>query len=457
MSTYTPRMNPKRAVLIVAIGLLVGLTAQAADRVWLLDIDDEIGRGTASTMRGGIAAAEEGGAELVIVRLATPGGLLDSALVVRDLLLETNIPTVAFVDREALSAGALIALACEEIAFAPGGVIGAATAVIFDATGSFEEAPEKVQSTVRTLFRATAEARGRDPQIAEAMVDPEAIVPDLAEAGRLLTLTAQEAELVGYSDASANTLGELVSAKGFESSEVVRYEIRTVDLAAETITSTALAAVLLVVGLLGLIIEMVIPGFGIAGVVGILCLGAFFWAHFLVGLAGWESIAFVAGGLLAIILEIFVFTAADFGLAGIGGLVLVGLGFYTSMVGPLTNRASALQAIGIVSIGVVAALVIAVVLITRLPKSKLRFGGVILSSTIAGSAFSRRQSEREPTEWVGRTGIAGTDLRPVGIGVFDEERADVVCEEGHLDKGTPLIVVKDEGYRKVVRKLSKEA
>jgi len=450
-------MTNKHAVLLIVLGLMLAVSLLAAGQIQLLEIDGEVGRGTASMVRGGVAAAEEAGADLIIVRLATPGGLLDSALVIRDVLLETGTPTVAYVDREAISAGALIALACERIVFAPGGVMGAATPVSFDLTGAMVEASEKTQSVVRTLFRATAETRGRDARIAEAMVDPSIGIEGITEEGRLLTLTTLEAQQAGYADEVADTLNDVVEALGLASADIVSYEVRPLDAFAETITTTILAAVLLVVGLVGLIIEMMIPGFGIAGIIGTLSLGMFFWAHFLVGLAGWESIAFVIGGLLAIILEIFVFTAADFGLAGIGGLVLIGLGFYSSMVGPLTDRASALQAIGIVSVGVVVALILAAVLIARLPKSKLRLGGVILSSAITGSAFSKGKSVQRASEWVGQIGVAATDLRPVGTGLFGDQRIDVVCEEGHLTKGTPLVIVKDEGYRKVVRTYSEEA
>ena len=457
MSTYTRCMTHKHAVLLAVLGLLLSVSTVAADPIQLLEIDGEVGRGTASMIRGGVAAAEESGASVIIVRLSTPGGLLDSALVIRDVLLATSVPTVAYVDREALSAGALIALACERIFFAPGGVMGAATPVSFDLSGAPVEVPEKTQSVVRTLFRSTAETRGRDTKVAEAMVDPSVIIEGLTEEGRLLTLTTSEAQQVGYADGAADTLDDLAAALDLTTAEIVSYEVRPIDAFAETITTTILAAVLLVIGLLGLVIEMMIPGFGIAGIIGTLCLGLFFWAHFLVGLAGWESIAFVMGGLLAIILEIFVFTAADFGLAGIGGLVLIGLGFYSSMVGPLTDRAAALQAVGIVSVGVVVALVLAAVLLARLPKSKLRLGGVILSSAVTGSAFSRGSDGTELSQWVGQVGVAGTNLRPVGTGIFGSERMDVVCEEGHLSKGTPIVIVKDEGYRKVVRTYSEEA
>ena len=436
--------------------LIAGCIAVSASDVYVLTVDGDIGRGTVSYLRSGLAAAEGEGAELVVIRLATPGGRLDSAFAARDLILDTSVPTVAFVDREALSAGALLAIACQTIVFAPGGVMGAATAFTFSARGEYVEAPEKTQSAVRTLFRATAEARGRDPEIAEAMVDTSAAIEGLVDAGRLLTLTADEARRWEYADAIHATLDALLADRGLGTSDVVAYEQRGLDRAVEVLTSPALAAILLIVGLLGLIVEMMIPGFGVAGVLGALCLGAFFWAHVLVGLAGWESIAFLLGGLLAVLFEIFVFTAADFGFAGIVGLVLIGLGFYTSMVGPFTDRTVALRAIGIVSAGVLGALVLAVLLISRLPKSRLRLGGVILSSAITGHAADREQPMGRPSPWVGRRGIAATDLHPVGIGLFDDERIDVICEEGHLAKGTPLVVVRDDGYRKIVH-ATKEA
>jgi len=449
-------MAIRRILLLTALIGVVASAACVADRVWILDLRGEIGRGTVSYVRSGLNDAESARVDLVIVRLETPGGLLDSAFAIRDMLLETTLPSLAYVDREALSAGAIIALACETIVFAPGGVMGAATAVQFDASAGYVEASEKTQSAVRSLFRATAEVRGRDPQIAQAMVDPLIEVPGLIAVGRLLTLTAQEAAVWGFSDGGADSLSDLLVARGFDSADATTHERRAVDAVIEALTSSTMAAILLVVGLLGIIIEMMIPGFGIAGIIGALCLGAFFWSHFLVGLAGWESIAFLIGGLLAVVFEIFVFTAADFGLAGIAGLILIGLGFYTAMVGPFTDRAAGLRAIGIVSMGVVFSIAIAAFLISRLPKSRLRLGGAILSGAIRGSAFDRKKGEDGESDWIGRRGVAATDLRPIGVGEFDGERIDVVCEEGHLAKGTPLLIQKDEGYRKVVRGIKED-
>ena len=443
-------MKPRICALLAAL-LVITLSVMAADDIWVLRIDDEIGSGTVTYLRQGLNQAEATKAALVIIVLSTPGGLLDSGMAARNILLDTTVPTVAFVNREALSAGALLAIACDQIIFAPGGVLGAATPVVVNGD-EMREAPEKVISATRKVFRSTAELHGRPPEVAEAMVDRDVVIPDLIDAGKLLTLTALEAAHWGYSDGTADSIEGWLESVGHGTATVAEYEPRWVDKVINTLTSPMVAGLLITVGLIGLIVEMLVPSFGIPGLIGIACLGAFFWSHVLVGLAGWESISFLLAGLIAVLLEIFAFTAVDFGLAGLLGLVLMGLGFYTAMLGPLASSAQAAQAIIIVVVGLLSSIIAIVVLLTKLPTTRLRLGGVILSTTITGRAFSRDRAAQTTKLWMERRGVAATDLHPVGAGDFDGERTDVVCEEGFLPKGTPIVVIKDEGYRKVVRK-----
>jgi len=436
--------------LVLALTVSVLAVAQQSPQVWLLTIDGEIGRGTVSFLRKGLSAASESGARAAVIEFATPGGYLDAAVAARNVILDAGLATLAYVHREAFSAGALLALACTRIYFDPAGVMGAATPVEAD-TG--QPASEKVVSATRSLFRSTAEARGWPPEVAEAMVDSDVTIDGLVEEGKLLTLTAQQAAVWGMSDGEVASVGELLEAEGLSGAVIVPFAPRWIDTVVDVLTETWLAAVLITLGILGLIVEMLIPGFGIPGILGIACLGLFFWAHIFVGLAGWESIVFFLGGLVAILLEVFVFTAVDFGVAGLAGLVLIGLGFYTAMVGPFTNPSQVISAVGAVSGGLVVAVVGTIVLLTRLPKSRLRFGGVILSSAITGRAFDKGRAEAAESPWVGRQGVAATDLHPVGAGEFAGERVDVTCEEGYLPEGTPIVVIKDEAYRKVVRKV----
>ena len=338
-------MKALRLVLVVLAAVLWG----NASEVWLLRIDGEIGRGTVSFLRRGLSEAEAAGAAAAVIEFATPGGYLDAATSCRDLILGAGVPAIAYVNREAYSAGALLALACERIYFAPGGVMGAATPVYFDQSGEMRTATEKTMSAVRALFRATAEERGRDPDVAEAMVDPDLEVPGLVERGKLLTLTARSAAEWGYSDGEAATVREVLDRAGLGGAAVREFQPRWVDSAVATLTSPGLAALLIVVAIVGLLWELLTPGFGVPGALGLGALALFFWAHALVGLAGWESVVLLVAGVVAIILEVVVFTATDFGLAGIVGLVLIGLGLYRGMTGPFTQPGQATAALAVVT------------------------------------------------------------------------------------------------------------
>ncbi len=443
--------------VVLAIALCAccaaSLAVRAEGAAWILSIDGEINSGTVTYLRRGLQEAAEAGAGIVVLVLATPGGYLDAAVESRGILLDAIVPTAAYISREAFSAGAAIAIACETILFAPGGVMGAATPVTFIGE-SMREAPEKVISATRSLFRATAEIRGRPPEVAEAMVDRDVSIPGLIDAGKLLTLSARDAAVWGYSDGEVESIETWLAERGYDTT--VEFQVRWVDDLVEVLTSPIAVGLLITAGLLGLIVEMLVPGFGIPGLIGIVCLGAFFWTHFLVGLAGWESVAFLFGGIVAVGLEIFAFTAVDFGLTGLLGLVLIGLGFYTAMVGPFAGRGQAIQAIAIVTAGLIVSVVVAIVLLARLPKTRLRLGGIILSTAVTGRSHEKEEADVAASDWVGRRGVAATDLRPVGGGLFDEERIDVVCEEGFLAKGTPIVVIRDEVYRKVVRRTEKE-
>ena len=445
----------RRAFLVALLwSLLCSFLVFAEGAAWILTIDGEINSGTVTYLRRGIAEAIESGAGVVVLVLSTPGGYLDAAVESRGILLDATIPTVAYVAREAFSAGAALAIACETILFSPGGVMGAATPVTVVGQ-DLREAPEKVISATRSLFRAAAEFRGRPPEVAEAMVDRDVSIPGLIDAGKLLTLTSTRAAEWGYSDGEVESIDAWLAEHGY--GESIVFQVRWIDELIEALTSPLAVGLLITAGLLGLIVEMLVPGFGIPGLIGIACLGVFFWTHFLVGLAGWESIAFLLGGIVAIVLEIFAFTAVDFGVSGLLGLILIGLGFYTAMVGPFTAREQAVHAIAIVSGGLIVSVAAAIVLLARLPRTRLRLGGIILSTAITGRSHEKgKPTQPAPSDWVGRRGVAATDLRPVGGGIFDEERIDVVCEEGFLPKGTPIVVIQDDVYRKVVRRTEKE-
>ena len=203
----------------------------------------------------------------------TPGGRLDAVLQMRDALLGSEVRTIAFVDRTAFSAGALIAIASEEIYMAPGAVMGAATPVD-GATG--ETASEKIISAVRTTFKATAEARGRDPLVAEAMVDPDVAIDGLVARGDLLTLTADEAVAWGYAEGSPPAAADVLTAAGLPDAPSSRLAPSLAERLVRFITDPAVSSILIAFGVLLLIGDLFVEGFGIAGAAGSGSAGALF-------------------------------------------------------------------------------------------------------------------------------------------------------------------------------------
>jgi membrane-bound serine protease (ClpP class) len=296
--------------------------AQSNDQpsVVVIPIQGTIEPGLGHFLDRAIDEAEADHASTIILDINTPGGRLDTVLEMRDRILDTPIPVVAFVNREAFSAGALITIASDQIWMTDGAVFGAATP-IDGATG--ETASAKTISAVRSTFRATAEEQGRDPVIAEAMVDPAVVVEGLDDATSLLTLTTAQAHDHGYADGIANDRQALLGALGFDQATVNVASMSIPERAVSWITDPVVASLLILVGMALIVVDGLVGGFGIVAVAGVGCLALFFWGHHLAGLAGWEDLALIVVGLVLIALEAFVIPG--FGVAGIlGGLSLIG-------------------------------------------------------------------------------------------------------------------------------------
>lgn len=313
MAVLTPLLSPD----------IHAQTAPAGDgdgHVVIIPIRGTIEPGMGHFLERSIGEAEDAGANTIILDINTPGGRLDTVLEMRDAILDTEIPVTAFVNREAFSAGALITLASDTIYMTPGAVYGAATP-ISGATG--ETASEKTISAVRSTFRATAEQQGRDPEIAAAMVDPSVVVDGLDSSTSLLTLTTNQALQYDYADGVAESREELLDELGLSAASVDVASPTLWERAVSWITNPIIASLLILLGLALIVVDGFVGGFGIVALVGVACLGLFFWGHQLAGLAGWEDVVLIAVGVILISIEAFVIPG--FGVAGIlGGISLVG-------------------------------------------------------------------------------------------------------------------------------------
>ncbi|MDQ3694567.1 MAG: ATP-dependent Clp protease proteolytic subunit [Chloroflexota bacterium] len=357
--------------------------------VVVVPIDGAIDLGLAPFLSRVLAEAEADGAAAVLLEIDTPGGRLDAVLQMRDALLGSPVRTIAYVDRTAFSAGALIAIAAGEIYMPPGAAMGAATPVD---GGTGETASEKTVSAVRTTFKATAEARGRDPLVAEAMVDPDVVIEGLVERGELLTLTTGEAVDWGYADGVVNNRAELLAAAGLAAAPVVEVGPSLAERVVRFVTDPVVASLLLILALLLIVGDFFVEGFGVAGMGGVLLLGIFFWGHLLTGLAGWEDVALVGLGIVLIAVEIFL--VPGFGVPGVLGLAAIAGGLFLAMLGREIQTPDGIMRAGLTVAASLVAVVIGIgMMLALLPRTR-KLNGLILQPAAEASA-----PRREPAGW----------------------------------------------------------
>ena len=445
-------------VLLLALLAAAPALAQTAPRgvptltgsgpVVHVTLDGMVDNALAQRAARAVETAEAQGASALVVRVDTYGGLLDAADAIRTSLLESTVPVVAVVDHNAASAGALITLAARTIVMVPGASIGAATAV----NEAGEAAPEKIQSYTRGLMRATAEATGRDPRIAEAMVDKSLGVPGFAEPGQLVTLSAQEALRAGIADAILPSVDAAVEAVGLADRTQVAFGTGPAERALRVLGSPLVAGLLLVLMIGGLFMELHAPGLSVPGAVAVVAAALFFAPHYMLGLVqSWELIVFGIGVLLLLI-EIFVIPG--FGAFGISGIVLVLASLVLALV---PNVGLAFPTDGDVAraIATLAAALVLVVLLgfslsRWLPRSE-RFNRLILLPDLAAArGYTSAETEHD---LVGMTGTALTPLRPAGTAAFGERRVDVVSQGSFVDAGASVEVVSARGARVEVKEV----
>ncbi|MFQ5890447.1 MAG: nodulation protein NfeD [Gemmatimonadota bacterium] len=403
--------------------------------------------GLAPFVERSLEEAAEAGAGAVVLDIDTPGGRIDAAWEIIDAVRDSPVPVYAFVNRRALSAGAMIALSARGLYMRPGSTLGAATPV----TGEGKRASEKMVSAMRSEFRALAEERGFDPRLAEAMVDESVEVEGVVEEGRLLTLTTEEAVRLGVATAEVGDYGALLAVLGLAGATSVEMRPNWAEGLVRFLTNPVLAPFLLSLGFLGLLIEIKTPTFGVAGAVGLFCLAAFFGARFLVNLAGWEEMILLAVGVVLVAAEILIIPG--FGFAGALGSLAILSSAVLSMVGRFATVSDVVHAVGWVSLAILVLAAMAFALLRHLPHSR-GLSGVFLKRATSRETGYLSAPDRSDLE--GKIGTALTDLRPSGTALIGEERVDVVTEGPWIESGARVIVLRAEGYRHLVREVDEE-
>jgi membrane-bound serine protease (ClpP class) len=470
-STFRPA-RPFR-ILLSALAVLFGLVLNAAgvagaeESVGIARIGVDGGRGgkvvivpIEGTIDLGLAPfvdrvlRENPDALALVLDVDTFGGRVDAAVLIRDALLEAPMPVVAYVNHRAISAGALITYAANTIVFAPGASMGAATPIELQG-GEAEAVDEKMVSYMRAEMRATAEARGRRPDVAEAMVDQSLVVEGVSGEGKLLTVTTDEAIALGLAAGQSASMPELLMSLGLEQATRVDSVSSWSEKLARILTDPTVSGLLMSIGTLGILMELYTPGFGFAGGLGVTCLALFFGGHMLADLAGWEEVLCLLAGLVLVGIEIFV--TPGFGVTGVAGIVLVAIALAMSLVGIPLGVSWEVGLFGDAVRRVLLSLAITLVglmaVVTFLPVRALPNWLVLRTRLDSGVEQDHDASARANPDQgalLGKEGEALTDLRPSGKARIGDAVVDVVSQLAWIERGSPIRVVEVEGVRVVV-------
>ncbi|MCH8233568.1 MAG: nodulation protein NfeD [Bacteroidetes bacterium] len=432
----------KYPILYFALLISGGLYGQEQIKVMVMEIKSTIDPRTTRYVNLALEHADKINAELIILEMDTYGGTVNDAKDIVEFLLDLEIPVYVFIDKDAASAGALISIACDSIYMSPGSSIGAATVVVPDGTA----APDKYQSYMKSTMRSTAEETGRDPEIAEAMVDEDIEIEGITKAGNVLTFTVSEAIKHGFCEAQVKTIEEILKRSGIESYEIYRFTLDTTEKIIAVFLNPFISGLLIMIIIGGIYFELQTPGVGFPILASLVAVIFYFVPYYLNGLAeNWEIIAFMVGVVL-LALEIFVIPG--FGIFGISGLILT----VGSMILVMVNNdifdfsfvadKDLFLAITTTLTGIVGGIMLLFVGGVRLTQTKF-FKKIALESVMDSkegytSSFIKK-------DLIGKTGTTYTVLRPSGKIMIEGEFYDAYTRGNYIKKDEKIIVIADEG------------
>lgn len=423
--------------------LFISFSFAQQKKVYVAYIEEEIDLGLAPYINRIISDAEENFADAIIFRINTFGGRVDAATQIKDAILESKIPTVAFINNRAISAGALIAISCQKIVMVPGSSIGAATVV--DQAG--QKVSEKYQSYMRSEMRSTAERNGRRKDVAEAMVDERVEIEGLVDSTKLVTLTSDEALKYGFADTLLIRFDDLLVYLNLENAEIITSDTNWAEDVVRFLNNPLVASLLIMIGFFGLFAEVKTPGWGVPGTAGLIALALFFGSSYILELASIVEIMMFIAGIILIAVEIF--ALPGFGVAGVSGILLVIASLFFALIGgrPFIDFEIISMAIIQLTGAIVSALLLILIFAKFLPKSTI-FNKLVLSTS--ETAKEGYISNPDFKYLIGKDGITLTPLRPSGTVEIEGNKIDVVSDSEYVKNGVKVKVTKVEGMKVVV-------
>ena len=455
------KMNIFRITLLLILAFGISSAELKAQKppthkqlVYVFKISDEIAKPVWYKTKKALKEASAMKADFILIQMNTYGGLLETADSIRTAILNTKIPVWVFIDNNAASAGALISIACDSIYMREGANIGAATVV--NQTG--EQLPDKYQSYMRSLMRSTAQATGRNPDIAQAMVDPRIHVEGVNDSGQVVTFTAQEAMKHGYCNAMAENIPGVLKKAGVVNYIIHEQQLTATDSIIGFLISPLVAGILIVIIIAGIYFEFQSPGAAFPILIAIIAAMLYFAPHYLEGLAAnWEILVFVAG---VILLAVEIFAIPGFGVTGILGIFMMVMGLTLAMIDNTYFEfspgatAKLTEAFFIVVIAFFISVTGSIYLTRKLFTGKTFFGNLALIATQQkDEGFTSADTSYQDITC--KTGIAQTMLRPAGKVMIDGVLYDATALTGYIEKGEPIEVVKYETSQLFVKKISK--
>jgi membrane-bound serine protease (ClpP class) len=420
--------------------------------IYKFDIKKEIAPPVWRSTKIALEEAVEKNADIIFIEMSTYGGMLESADSIRTKILNSPIPVICFIHHNAASAGALIAIACDSIYMSTGSSIGAATVV--DQTG--QVVPDKYQSYMRAMMRSTAEATGRDPNIAQAMVDPRIEIEGVIDSGSVLTFTASEAMKHGYCEGIAESTEDVLKLAGITDYEIYEQELTAMDKIIGWLINPFVSGILIMVIVGGIYFELQTPGLGFPSIAAILAALLYFAPLYLEGLAEhWEILIFIVG---IVLVAVEIFAIPGFGVAGITGIFLVVTGLTLAMINNIgfdfkpVNFNNLIASLFLVIISFFGAIIGSYFLTKKMFTHSRLFGSLALE-TVESAEEGYTASDTRYREMVGKKGTAHSMLRPAGKVMIDGEMFDATAITGYIDKGQEIEVVRYETTQLFVRKL----
>ena len=387
--------------------------------------------------------------DLVIIEMDTYGGAVNDADDIRTRILDFNKPIYVWINKDAASAGALISIACDSIYMSSGASIGAATVVSGDGT----QAPDKYQSYMRSIMRSTAEAKGRDPKIAEAMVDQDIKVDSISQEGKVITFSTKEAIEFGFCDAELNSIDEIMNRQNINNYEIVKFDIGSTENIISFFLNPIISSILILLIIGGLYFELQTPGVGFPIIASIAALVLYLIPYYLNGIAeNWEIVLFFIG-IIFIALEVFVIPGFGiFGIIGlftsISALILIMLNNdmfdFTFVVSKDIVNASLSVLISVFAFGIL-----------------ILFGGIKFTDSQAFKKISLDEtqnsdlgyiSKKYSDDLIGKKGKTFTVLRPSGKILINDEIYDATSSGEFIEKNTKVEIISNEGSNLKVKK-----